>query len=147
MKVALLSFHNAYNYGAALQAYALQEYVESLGCKCEYINYVNNTRLHSYDMDYKLKNALHEKKLKQSLKLALGKPFMKKRGKNFEVFYNDYLHKTVKIYTSSEEVQELNNHYDKFIVGSDQVWNPKHNGGDSAFLLDFVSEEKKRISY
>ena len=36
MKAALLSFHNAYNYGAALQAYALQCAVRKLGAECEY---------------------------------------------------------------------------------------------------------------
>lgn len=147
MKVALLSFHNAYNYGAALQAYALQEYVESLGCSCEYINYVNENRRHSYDMDYQLKKAIREKDFRQGVKLALGKPFMAKRGENFERFYREKLHKTEKVYTCSEEASELNDQYDKFIVGSDQVWNPKNNGGDCAFLLDFVEDDKKRIAY
>lgn len=147
MKIALLSFHNAYNYGAALQAYALQEYVGSLGYTCEYINYVNSSRKHSYDMDYQIKKAIHDKKIKQGIKLVLGKPFMKKRGVNFEQFYANNLCKTEKLYTCSHEAYELNNQYDKFIVGSDQVWNPKNNGGDYAFLLDFVNEEKKRIAY
>lgn len=147
MKVALLSFHNAYNYGAALQAYALQEYVGSLGHVCEYVNYVNNSRMHSYDMDYQLKKAIHDKNVKQGVKLAVGKPFMKKRGVNFEQFYKDRLRKTEKLYTCSEEVRELNDQYDKFIVGSDQVWNPKNNGGDCAFLLDFVNDREKRIAY
>lgn len=147
MKIALLSFHNAYNYGAALQAYALQEYVQSLGHECEYIHYVNNSRRHSYDMGYQLKRALHDKNVKQSIKLALGIPFMKKRGVNFEQFYAQNLHKTQTLYTCSEEARELNGHYDKFIVGSDQVWNPKNNGGDCAFLLDFVEDGAKRIAY
>lgn len=147
MKVALLSFHNAYNYGAALQAYALQEYVQSIGYECEYINYVNSSRSHAYDMDYQLKKAIHDRNIKQGVKVALGKPFMEKRGANFDQFYSEKLRKTRKLYTCSNEAHELNDQYDKFVVGSDQVWNPKNNGGDCAFLLDFVVDKSKRIAY
>ena len=38
MKVGLISFHNAYNYGACLQAYALQEAILGFGAECEYID-------------------------------------------------------------------------------------------------------------
>ena len=39
MKVGILTFHNAINYGAVLQAYALQQSVMALGAECEIIDY------------------------------------------------------------------------------------------------------------
>ena len=61
MKVALLSFHNAFNYGAALQAYALQCAVEEMGVQCEYINYVNEHRKNAYNMGFQLKQAIKKR--------------------------------------------------------------------------------------
>ena len=51
MKVALISFHNAYNYGACLQAYALQEAVSETGAECEYIDYINKRRAEGYKIN------------------------------------------------------------------------------------------------
>ena len=39
MKIGILTFHCAHNYGAVLQAYALQEAVKELGYDVEIINY------------------------------------------------------------------------------------------------------------
>lgn len=52
-----------------------------------------------------------------------------------------------KRYVGVEDLNSLNAIYDVFVVGSDQVWNPIISGGDSAFFLSFVNDEKKRISY
>lgn len=147
MKVALLSFHNAYNYGAALQAYGLQCAVQRLGVECEYLNYINDYRRHAYDLNYQLKSALKSKQLVSATKFFVGMPVMAKRAKKFEAFYSDYLKKTKRIFRNSEEAKEISTEYDKFIVGSDQVWNWSNNGGDAAFLLDFVSDDSKKISY
>lgn len=147
MKIALLSFHNAYNFGAALQAYALQNVVEEMGMDCEYINYVNSSRREEYNMIQQIRREVKKKNYIRMLKLFAGIPFMAGRKKNFDRFYNSYLRKTTQIYSSSAEAEVLNERYDKFVVGSDQVWNPENNGSDSAFLLDFVRDSNKRISY
>lgn len=147
MKAALLSFHNAFNYGAALQAYALQYAVESLGVDCEYINYQNEFRRHAYDMKYHFKSSLKNKDLFGAVKSFIGAPVMSARSKSFHKFYSTHLKTTKKIFANSEEAKKLNSLYDKFIVGSDQVWNYTNNGGDTAYLLDFVDDDKKKISY
>ena len=142
-----MSFHNAYNYGAALQAYGLQCAVERIGFECEYINYVNDYRRNSYDMIYQLKSALKERKWIRAVKVAVGIPFIGKRKKVFDKFYSKHLRKTATEYHTSKEAQILNDKYDRFVVGSDQVWNPENNGSDMAFLLDFVENPRKKISY
>lgn len=39
----------------------------------------------------------------------------------------------------------MNDHFDTFMVGSDQVWNPGFLG--SLFFLDFAKGEKRKIAY
>ena len=39
MKIGILTFHCAHNYGAVLQCYALQEYLKHLGHDVYVINY------------------------------------------------------------------------------------------------------------
>lgn len=46
MKINTITCHNVYNYGATLQAYALQTYLQSLGNEVEIIDYA--PRYHSW---------------------------------------------------------------------------------------------------
>lgn len=147
MKIALLSFHNAANYGAALQAYALQKALEQMGHDCEYINYLNDERRNRYSLSFLFWAALKKRDIKGAAKYLLGAPFLLTRKKRFNKFYNAFLHVTKREYSNSQEAVSLNPCYDRFIVGSDQVWNPDNNGDDAAFLLDFVKDDKKKISY
>ena len=147
MKLALLSFHNAANYGAALQAYAFQRFLSDSGFDCEYINYINQSRAHEYSMSWHIYDCLKHGKLTSAAAYLAGSPFMTLRKWRFNRFYDQHLRKTDKVYHSSKEAEELNSQYDYFIVGSDQVWNPVCNGDDAVFLLDFVKDGKKRISY
>ena len=147
MKVALISFHNAYNYGAVLQAYSLQEAVSLLGYDCEYIDYQNKARKHSYNTIEQAKKTWKNGNKKRALKLLIGTPLMSLRKKNFNEFLKTRIRRTAEVYHSSEEAARLNSQYDKFIVGSDQVWNLKHNGKDMAYFLDFINDDDKKISY
>lgn len=147
MKLGLLTFHTAANYGAALQAYAFETFLTDKGYDCEYINYVNTSRAHEYSMSWHIYDSLRKGNVKSAVAYTLGAPFMSLRKKRFEKFYERYLKKTKKIYKNSVEAAQLNDYYDYFLVGSDQVWNPICNGNDSAFLLDFVKDGKKKISY
>lgn len=147
MKLGLLSFHNAANYGAALQAYALQKALEVKGFDSEYINYLNDHRKSAYCMTHHILSSLKKGDFKNAFKYVLGSPFMMLRKVRFNTFYKNNLKSTKRIYSSSEEAKELNGYYEKFIVGSDQVWNSKNNGGDDSFLLSFVDNNEKKISY
>lgn len=147
MKVGMMSFHNAYNYGAALQAYGLQYAIEKMGIECEYIDYRNERRDFNYDMKKQIKAEFRKKNYPRAAKMIVGKPLMERRGKRFETFYSKYLKKTSQVYRNSEAAKELEPLYDKFIVGSDQVWNYVNNGADWAYMLDFVEDNSKKISY
>lgn len=147
MKIALLSFHNAANYGAALQAYALQRALFDMGFDNEYINYQNQHRKNSYSMSHHIIDSLKKNDIIGAIKYILGAPFMNLRKIRFDEFYKNNLKCTSKIYSTSNDAKSLNNDYFKFIVGSDQVWNSKNNGNDDAYLLSFVEDDSKKVSY
>lgn len=147
MKLGLLTFHNAANYGAALQAYAFEKFLTDKGYDCEYINYVNASRAHEYSMSWHICDCLKRGKLTFAAAYLAGSPFMTLRKVRFDRFYKKNLRQTVKVYSNSKDAEELNDIYDFFVVGSDQVWNPVCNGDDAAFLLNFVKDGRKRISY
>ena len=86
MKIALLSFHNAANYGAALQAYALQKVLESKGHESPYIDYQNAMRRHAYSMPYQIVSSLKKGQLKSSIAYIIGFPFMYLRKVRFDKF-------------------------------------------------------------
>lgn len=147
MKLGLLTFHTAANYGAALQAYAFEKFLTDKEYDCEYINYVNASRAHEYSMTWHIWDSLTHGKLKSAAAYLAGSPFLTLRKVRFNKFYRQYLRATEKVYRTSGEAAELNGKYDRFLVGSDQVWNPACNGDDTAFLLDFVKNGRERISY
>lgn len=152
MKVGIVTFNSAHNYGAVLQAWALQEFLSLEGHAVDVINY----RLPAIDDVYRLfkpespydkpkKNAKHQKKQLQEVKNR--EPEKVLAFERFEQFIEKKLH-TTKPYTSFAELSEEKFAYDALITGSDQVWNTGLTGGvNPAYLLDFGSEEARRISY
>ena len=145
--VALLTFHNALNHGAALQVFASQQALHNMNVDCEIIDYVNEHRDGAYSMGRHAIREIRGRHLSAALKYCAGSLFMRRRRQKFEVFYDVYLRLTRTCYASSEEAESLNGKFDRFVVGSDQVWNPRHNGMDFAYLLDFVHDNNKKIAY
>lgn len=144
-KVGIITFHTADNYGAVLQAYALQEYIRRhLKCDVEIIDF--NTPIHEQEhrifkpapdifrlIIYGLFNLVHYFSLKQ-------------RIKRFKEFRLKRLHLSSRRYTS--EYDFLNNiqQYDFYISGSDQVFNPKVRYRD-CYYLGFPKNRGKKIAY
>lgn len=138
MKVGIITFHRALNYGAVLQAYALQQFLRKLDIDSEIIDY----RSSYIETFYKPIKANPLKNPKMYLKeICYLLPNLKKR-KKFERFIHTYIKTTRKI-DSNEELKKLNKEFDYFITGSDQVWNYKWSGFDKAFFLEFANSEKK----
>lgn len=140
MKVAILTFQNALNYGAILQAYALQQAINKLGGDCEIIDY----QCSYINEHYKTIRFDNCKNIKKILVSASKIPFRQIRKNRFKNFSNTYVKLTASV--DNDKIIDLNNNFDKFVVGSDQVWNYKLTGNDSHFFLDFV-DDKKKYSY
>ncbi len=137
LKVAIITFHRAINFGAALQTYALLTYLRGFGYDVEVLDY----RSRAIEDSYKIKWALNAYFLKRAF---LAPMLLKKRGK-FYRFIDERIPHTRSLSTY-DELKQAARKYDFIITGSDQVWNSQWTNGDDAYLLDFCEDEQK-ISY
>lgn len=139
-QTATVTFHRAINYGAVLQAYALQYSILKLGIKNEIINY----SCKEIDDCYKLINIKSFKLFIKSL-IMLKSIYCKRKKFNNFIKKNIYLTKSVSRDLLSSK--DFNNKYDFFITGSDQVWNYEITNLDDTYFLNFVKEKRKIKSY
>lgn len=137
LKIGILTFHYAHNYGAVLQCYALQTTLEKYfpNAQVSIIDYKNQKILQDYAI-FRLKN----KNLCNIIRSVAGTFiyfFQKtKCRRSFKNFTNKYL----KIGTS-----DLSK-YDAIFYGSDQIWNPEiTHGTDKVYFGDGFARTK--ISY
>lgn len=153
MKIGIITFNSAHNYGAVLQAWALQEYLRGEGHQVEIINYRlpatdNLYRLYkprrTFKKHAKLNKAVH---LLQYLKKMKTDPKKVRKYRQFERFINHTLNTTEPI-TRYSDLNKANFNYDVMIAGSDQIWNGGLTKGvNPAYFLAFGSDKIKRISY
>jgi len=142
-KVAILTFHHTTNYGAVLQTYALQTTVEKLGNECKIIDYrcplieCNFKKLHFYNF----RNPYNYIKYRMNINNYLQKFNI------FNNFINENIKTTDKIYYDKKGLKDLDVMFDKFICGSDQIWNYNITGNDTTYFLDFISVNQKKIAY
>ena len=142
MRIGILTFHSAHNYGAVLQCYALQEYLTSLGHQVEVIDYRNPSVMNCYKCfnpevlkrknPYRImQNLYHEIKFYR---------VKKQRSAVFTKFINTRLN-----LAPTNTIQE--NPYDLIVVGSDQVWNYNlTNGFDPFYWGDFTRPTKTKLA-
>lgn len=153
MKIGILTFHCADNFGAVLQCYSLRK------CLCSYkkidaevINYCPKhmtDRYRNFPSSKEIFNKIKDKGFfytwKNMILVAIKtyKDRVSKKRK-FDLFRNKYIEIKKTKYRKASEIKEK---YDIVIVGSDQVWNPVSNREDTAYYLDFVHAPTKKVSY
>lgn len=135
-RIATITFHWATNYGAVLQAFALQKYLEKCGYETEIIDYVPFR-----------------------VKLLADVTWL--RHKNFNEFKKERLirrfrHAELKLskkkYRFSKELKTIDRDYDCIISGSDQIWNKNFTLNldgkpNLSYFLDFTSENTMKLAY
>lgn len=155
MKIKTITCHDVYNYGASLQAYALQTFLEKQGNEVEIIDYLPIYKPKRYDWFHIPEGShLHFLSHIPIFSSLAGLICHRKnimfinRYLCFKRFKQNYLHCTNKQYHNIDELRKDPPLADLFIAGSDQIWNTKYiNGTDSSFYLDFVKNPSKCISY
>lgn len=139
MKIGLTTIYNVPNYGSVLQTYATQELLKSLGHDVEVIQYDYFNERYYNERGY---GATWRERFYPLKALML--PWC--RAAALKRFRNKYLNFT-KPFGSLEALSDNDwSGYDAFVVGSDQVWNTKFLLGDPGFLLQYVPNNKPRIS-
>ena len=142
--IGIITIHKINNYGSVLQAYALQRACEDLGYKVEIIDYNYPNSFH-----YPQKYVRHEDSQPNEpkwIKLLYALELIKQH-KGIEAFVSKFQNLSSKIYNHPSELEKDVPQYDVYITGSDQLWNPRHCNGDSAFFLHFAPDNALKISY
>lgn len=164
MRIGILTFHRAYNYGAFLQCYSLQQYISQNfpEHKVEVIDYYSTNMSKYYEISWKnylfgpynsLSNCGFKKRLRSFLLCLYGTLLKGKRHdryfakKKVQSLFNKNLKyltltKEKLVSDSYNEILDFieNLKFDIIIVGSDAVWNDHQTNIPSVFYLD------KRIS-
>ena len=146
-KIGILTFHNAYNYGAVLQCYALQKVIGNKNFNVEVINYNDFNVMDSYRF-FPKNNRNLKSFIKSVIKVVLFYGKTKKRYNKFDEFIkNNYILSKNK-YTKEDLLNEDSINYDCLITGSDQVWSISIVGELSdIYTLNFANDKINKISY
>lgn len=145
-KIGILTYHTGYNYGASLQAYALQTTIEKMGLDCEIINFETDRFIASREMFSR-----NPKRIKEWIKIVSRIPYyksLKKRQALFDEYTKNCLNITER-YATEQEVIIHAEDYDTIVCGSDQIWNLSQKDAPAANPIFFLNFEKKqrRVSY
>ncbi|ULC58270.1 polysaccharide pyruvyl transferase family protein [Flaviramulus sp. BrNp1-15] len=151
MNIKTITCHEVYNHGASLQEHALLKHLEILGHSTEAIHYKPPYLSKHLDL-WKISNVKYEKNIIVKWIYILAKLPTRlrdlKRKKAFDNFSKKHIKTGEKLYISNDELKANPPLADTYICGSDQIWNSYfQNGKDPAFYLDFVPDEKLKISY
>lgn len=139
-KIGVLTIYSVPNFGSVLQAYATQVLLEKLGYECVFIDYRRENEWYYAHGAYKLN-------VKDKLLLKLGLFARHRKAKCLEKFRKQFLHLSRSYWSLEELEREDWASYKEFVVGSDQVWNTRFSYGDSVYLLSFLPDEKRKISF
>lgn len=140
MKIGIITFHWAANYGAVLQAYALSRYLEA-----------------TYNADVEIINYCP-----RNLEKNLLNCFISKNISSFIVKFRDYrksliiepfrrnLRQSKRFHANTELIKQCPE-YDLIITGSDQIWNGSflmhgERKITPVYFLNFGSQHAKKIS-
>ncbi len=140
MKIGVITFHWASNYGAVLQTYSLVNYLKKeVGADVKVIDYCpKNQEISLFNSVKVRKPQIIAQKLKELRREKKIKSFRKKLPLTKRYYLNQQL---------KEEPLDL----DYVLTGSDQIWNPSflmwgERGKAPTYYLDFVDGNTKRLS-
>lgn len=140
-KIGIITYHFAGNYGAVLQCYALNEYLNTCGHDAKVINCITPKQGDNNSIYRENSN------LKSILKNILLLPFHKSRKVRFQRF-NHFRNNNLKLTKLVQSVDELKDlieveKFDYIVSGSDQVFNPNIYDFEPTFLYPFKTKSKK----
>lgn len=155
MKIGIITILKVNNYGAELQAYALQRVLNLLGYDAEIIDYLfyknpqhKKTIRSKPNFRFGIKKILVERlyPIYVKIKMFLNSKNENVRKQRFVLFHqkNTQLSKT---YKTIDELFEAKMDYDIYMVGSDQVWNPGIYSSLDPYFLKFAPKDRKKIAY
>lgn len=147
MKIGILTFHRATNYGAVLQCYGLYVTLKKLGHDVEVIDYrpeyIEKYRRPVPYFDIRRKKGLSAK-IKLYLISLLNMQSRKDSSKRFDLFLSKEFNFSPIVLSPCQ----IPNVYDVIIFGSDQIWSPQICFGfDEIYWGQFPHSNCRLITY
>lgn len=147
MRIGIITFHAAFNYGSMLQAYALQTFLQKSGHEVFIINYRPRIQRLGYPKPIEFSSLYN---ITVSIKRLIFesstiKP-LNKKWSLFDAFLHKYLNLTDE-YTRIHELEQASFNYDVLITGSDQIWNTLAFDFSEAYFGTFLGDKAVKISY
>jgi len=142
MKIGILTFHRALNYGAVLQCYALQTVLQSMGHEVFVIDY-RQPYTERIRKPFSFPLFLSKfKRLRSVARYLKNATVRYRKRKQYDEFIRKFLNLTVVCYNNTEIPC-----FPIYIIGSDQLWNDKILGDefDHVFLGNFIKPADSRI--
>ena len=135
-KIGILNFqYSNHNYGAVLQAAALEYVLRELGHEPKHIDFIAQPKVSLKGLFGKLLRQLSVKKTSKVM-----------NEEAFERFRLSLLNRTARI-RSMQDFSNTAGLFDVVLVGSDQVWRPAFAKDTIAFFLGYVPQGVDRVSY
>lgn len=141
MRVGIITFHKAINYGSVLQTWATQNLLEREGFEVDVIDYEPEHYGEIYDI---FRHGMTASAIRFNLHRLPVSALMQIRRSHFSAFRRKNLRLTSPYYCNSQ-FAELEK-YDCLISGSDQIWNVKIKDCDPIYFLPGIDVPRK-IAY
>lgn len=155
MRIAITTWHSGLNAGTFFQIFGLYKYLSDRGHHVVVVEYEHGDHPEDYlprgwyyyasQMFGLIKRKFQQRGTQATFdnNTASYKQDIELRDKRFKEMYGKMLY--TKRVDTEEDFKKLNEEFDAFIVGSDQVWNASML--NRRYLLDYVSEGKIKASY
>lgn len=144
MKIGILTFHRASNYGTVLQAQAMAMALQELGYDAELIDY----RPEYNERTLQIRKIRQARTIKTVLSIILNRAIygkqLKQKIQNFMEYIGEMNVSETVMYLPNE-VGEIARQYDVILSGSDQLWNERITGDDMTYFCPF--KHSCKISY
>lgn len=147
MKIGILTFHNAINYGAVLQCYALKETLSKLGHSVEVLDYRVSSIEESKNI-FNFKTFCRYNGMKSKIRYVIESIATSSDKHRVISAFDDYIHQHLSLSRRIFSIKDIPAYYDYIIFGSDQIWNPRIcKGLDKILWGQFPKDRMKFISY
>lgn len=154
--IGIITIVRVDNYGAELQAFALQRKLELMGYDAEIIDYLfykhplykrEKASAPFYPFPLRLKIKEYVLPLIEKIRKLPYTVKSKNRIKGFNAFHEKHTRFSPVRYKAYSELYTQVPTYDVYCTGSDQVWNPNCFTSLYPYFLTFAPESSKKISY
>lgn len=143
-KIAIMTWYNYHNFGTALQVTALSKVIKNMGYNPNIVQYTPHAKVITVTKNYKELGTYINKLNKKIKNTKNGEMIDKGKKEKFEKYIEQNLRLTSKCDVDSQ-LFRLNEEYDAFVCGSDQIWAP--TCFNPKYFLNYVQNSKKMIAY